>query len=451
MMDLIQFGSILRKLRKNVNKTQKQLAKEIGISTELVSIWERAYTYKTRTWVPHRVIIKKLIRTFKQLLTPEDTQEWLALIDMKLSPSELAALFGMPTPPLEIKQPVQLKHLPAISNQTLFGIAEKQKELQQVLEHQNTPWIIAIDGIGGIGKTSLANALVQAVMPTDRFYRCIWVSAKQEQFVSGSGIELIEDAFQSPVLDKESLTDALLEKLDSNISLTKSAQEKWILLTTLLKKEPYLIVIDNLESVTDYKALIPVVNQLANPSKIIITTRNSLQTYTDIYCLSLSELTSADAFAFLRYEAKTRGVTALTKATDAHLKQIYDVVGGNPLALKLVVGQIGFLPLTELLDNLKEARGKQIDELYSYIYWQAWKMLDDNTRSLLVAMPLVKNGTHRQLAEVSNVQGNDFNQALSQLIDLSLVEVQGDIDQPRYGIHRLTETFLLIEVIEWKQ
>ena len=48
-----------------------------------------------------------------------------------------------------------------------------------------------------------------------------------------------------------------------------------------------------------------------------------------------------------------------------------------PVTLKLVVGQVAVLSLSQVLKNLKQAHGKEINELYKFIYWQAWKMLDD--------------------------------------------------------------------------
>ena len=129
---------------------------------------------------------------------------------------------------------------------------------------------------------------------------------------------------------------------------------------------------------------------------------------------------------------------------------IYKVAGGNPLALKLIVGQICVLPLSQVLQNLKQARGKAIDDLYTYIYWQAWHALDTASQKLLLIMPLVQGGTFEQLAALSEFLRDELEEALDHLIRLSLVEVRGDFEQRRYQIHRLTETFLLHEVIKWK-
>ncbi|MBN1993748.1 MAG: hypothetical protein JW953_13685, partial [Anaerolineae bacterium] len=126
------------------------------------------------------------------------------------------------------------------------------------------------------------------------------------------------------------------------------------------------------------------------------------------------------------------------------------VVGGNPLALKLVVGQTAFLPLSQVLDNLKAARGKSIADLYTFIYWQAWHMLDPAGQQALLVMPLAQEGTLPQLLVLSRLEPADLHQALQQLITLSLVQVKGGLEKRRYSIHRLTETFLLTEAITWQ-
>lgn len=60
--------------------------------------------------------------------------------------------------------------------------------LVEVLQAGERPWLVAIDGIGGIGKTTLATLLVRELLPTDRFTNVAWVRAKQEEFRPALGI-----------------------------------------------------------------------------------------------------------------------------------------------------------------------------------------------------------------------------------------------------------------------
>jgi hypothetical protein len=53
------------------------------------------------------------------------------------------------------------------------------------------------------------------------------------------------------------------------------------------------------------------------------------------------------------------------------------------------------------------------------------------------------------LATISELESGSLSDAIAELARFSLVEIAGDLDEPRYRIHRLTETFLLTEVAQW--
>jgi hypothetical protein len=220
----------------------------------------------------------------------------------------------------------------------------------------------------------------------------------------------------------------------------------------LLKQAAHLVVIDNLETVEDYLALLPTLRALANPTKFLLTSRHSLKSQPDVYCQPLSELSRADALAFLRHEGLVRGFPALAEAEEDQLASIYDVVGGNPLALKLVIGQIHILPLSRILEQLKQAKSKPEQDLYTYIYWRAWEALSPPGRQTLLSMPMASSRgmIFDHLARVSNLSSDSLSQAIAELARFSLLEIGGDLAQPRYRIHRLTETFLLTEIAHWQ-
>jgi hypothetical protein len=425
----------------------------VPVSPDLISIWERAYQHQARRWVPDRSSVLRLVEILADQLTSAEAQQWVSLLDYKLSQTELQRLFpadslqtSASAGPLSASQTTP-KPLTLLPDQPLFGVSQDQQRLRQLLEQPGAPWLIAIDGIGGIGKSSLAAELAREISPLNRFCDIAWVSAKQEEFSPGTGIWPVD----RPALNVDDLATHLLEQLEEKFPFAHSSEEKIAHLTNLLKKQPYLIVIDNLETVADYEALLPLLRQLAGPSKFLLTSRHSLHAYPDIFCLTMKELDQASTFALLKYEAEIRGLSLLANASPTQLEAIYQVVGGNPLALKLVVGQIHILPLSHVLENLQQAQGKKTEDLYTYIYWQAWQGLDTMSRSVLLVMPLAQGGTLAQLTIVSGLAMPELNQALEHLITLSLVEVYGDIEDRRYRIHRLTETFLLTEVAKWQQ
>ncbi|MEM7342673.1 MAG: tetratricopeptide repeat protein [Chloroflexota bacterium] len=344
-----------------------------------------------------------------------------------------------------------LNRLTPMPDQELFGIDTAQATLVDQIYRPKRPWLVALDGIGGIGKTTLAHRIVidltEKVGQETTFVDVAWVSAKQTFFSPDLGLQETD----KPALDVESLTDQLLGQLLDGTILPATAQEKRLTLLRRLKETPTLIIIDNLETIADHQTLLPFLRQVVNPSKVMLTTRHSLKAHSDVYCLSLDELSEADALALLRHEVALSGSPLMTNASDSQLGRIYEVVGGNPLALKMVLGQINFLSLSEVLDSLIQAKGQQVDDLYTYIYWQAWQMLDEPTRTLFVALPICPDGTLADLERLTNLSRAQLQQSLKQLISLSLVTVGGDLEQPRYRLHRLTETFLMNEVLKWQE
>jgi len=66
-------------------------------------------------------------------------------------------------------------------------------------------------------------------------------------------------------------------------------------------------------------------------------------------------------------------------------------------------------------------------------------------------MPLIAEAgaLPEQMRAISNLSEERFWPAVSELISRSLLEIKGTIHERRYGIHRLTETFLRTEIIGW--
>ena len=199
--DLRAFGQTLRQLRKKAGLTQDNLAEELNLlhakgasATELkvdgnrISKWERAFKDRRgREWQPKQQVVFYLIEIFADQLTPEAARMWASLVGYQLSHDDLQKSFpASPTafpeylPPLGASQS-NFKRLRLPPERRLFGIGQKQQQLHRLLEEDGAPWLIAIDGIGGIGKTSLAGDLAREIMSADRFYDLIWVSAKQEE------------------------------------------------------------------------------------------------------------------------------------------------------------------------------------------------------------------------------------------------------------------------------
>ncbi|MCB0061973.1 MAG: AAA family ATPase [Caldilineaceae bacterium] len=342
--------------------------------------------------------------------------------------------------------------LPGAADRALFGVESHLTTLTGQVKGEDAPYLIAIEGIGGIGKTTLACALVRQLLGDAHWQEVAWVTAQQQLFNGGGAIKPITH----PALTSEALVDALVEQLlrEEIGTSALSMEQKRNMLQQRFRQHPHLVVIDNLETLQDIEALLGTLRTWLNPTKFILTSRISRYYETDIYHFIVPELSEDDAMALIHTEAAVRNNRALATAGDDELRPIYETVGGNPLALRLVVGQTQIHGLNRILGDLHAARGRSVEQLYHYIYWQVWNSLDELAQQALLLMPLVTEtgGDIEYLTAMAaggGLSAEDVGNALERLIGLNLVDSRGGLHERRYTIHALTNTFLQEQVLRW--
>jgi hypothetical protein len=304
------------------------------------------------------------------------------------------------------------------------------------------PLATGLGGIGGIGKTALADAAAREVIRRFHFEQVIWLRAAGSR--ADSAPASAAPRFEHLLLQ---LAEALWPNPAGSGAPTESAQR----LRQALKAQPYLIIVDNLETQADLAYLSEQFGAWAAPSKFLFTSRARLAGNASVFALSLDELPVEAALALLRHQAHVVGQADLALAPAAQLEPIYQVVGGNPLALRLVIGLTLIQPLPQILSDLRKSRPGEIESLYRHVYWKAWQALTLPARALLQAMPLIAEpgALPTQLCAISQLTEEHLWSAITELATRSLLEVRGTAWERRYGIHRLTETFLRTDIIQW--
>ena len=342
-----------------------------------------------------------------------------------------------------------IARLPPATYTRLFGVDAHVDALTHHLLSPGPPWLTALESLGGLGKTALADAICRRLIGAGSVVDLAWVTAQQQQMSLVGVIQPIE----RPALTSAELMQALAQQLLAAHPdyATLSLQRKEERLEQRLGSHPHLVVVDNLETVADLQALLTHLRTWANPTKFLLTTRRSLLGEADIYHFVLPELGQADALALLRYEAHLRNLPDVADACDNELCPVYDCVGGNPLALRLLVGQLHVYPLPAILADLRAAQGGAVTGLYTHIYQQAWQALSEQARHVLLAMPLIsaEGGDLDLLAAISDLPPDELRDGLAQLVQRNLVDARGTLYERRYSIHSLTRTFLHEQVLRW--
>lgn len=332
--------------------------------------------------------------------------------------------------------------LPPPTFSRLFGVDDLIAKLIKKLTVAGAPWVVALVGMGGLGKTAVSNKVARLLIQQLNFHHVAWIKTASPHSMSGQA--------EPPSLTYEKIINELLGQIFPEARLPLSLTERELMVRQVLKSQSYLVVIDNLEAAEDTSFLLNHINDLANPSKFVLTTRTRAAKQAAVLDVPLDELGFDDSAALLRHHAEETGVTAVSEATDADLRQIYDQIGGNPFALKIIVNLLDMLPLDRLLGGLTRNHPAGIVEIYKHIFWQIWQTLSENGRILLQSMPLAMEPADVDyLLTISGLTENEIWPAIEELRQRSLLEIEGGLHEKKYGIHRLTDTFLRTEIIHF--
>ncbi|MBN1139362.1 MAG: ATP-binding protein [Anaerolineae bacterium] len=211
-----------------------------------------------------------------------------------------------------------MNHLPHnLPRQSEFmGREEEKKRIYEALSSRYH--LVSIDGIGGIGKSSLALEVVyeclQASYAVDRpdgkttFAGFIWTTAKDRDLTLNA---LLDTTAQT--LDYPGITQHPLEEKRFAVRRLLQDQEK-----------PYLLIVDNFETITDTTVWDFLVH-LPDPAKAIITTRE--QKWSKVWAISLKGLTEQEALALIRVEGRRLGLKNLEQGDDQTLLNLYQATG----------------------------------------------------------------------------------------------------------------------------
>jgi hypothetical protein len=319
-----------------------------------------------------------------------------------------------------------IEHLPPPNYVKLFGIDSLQTRLVGLLESEEEPWVIFVTGIGGIGKTALVNSTVRALSPHVHYESIYWFKNDQTRDL------LNENQLHSTIFS------ALAPDEIPPSNLSKRVRQ-------ILKTRPCLVVLDGLEGelndewVSDLRSLV-------KPSRIVVISRRAPLNTTDFYFLRVNEIDQYAATELLKYQGQ---LTGLPDAVNHQLtSDIYESVGGNALALKIIVGMLHLFAPKHVLLALKSNKDRQPSKLFNFIFEAATNALvEPSRRALDVFLFASTTGiTLEHVSAISGLQASEVTEAIEDLVQRSLIEVFSTVDERHYGIHRLTETYLASRV-----
>jgi tetratricopeptide (TPR) repeat protein len=363
-----------------------------------------------------------------------------------------------PARPLPIKRldaffsPSRVRHnLPAPSCTEFIGREEEISRILELLGPTHGARIISIDGIGGVGKTTLA---VEAA------YRCLNASNNPDEaflgmptfdaiiFTSAKQHILAPFGLVNRLNPKRTLRDILRQIASTlgNVDLTgKTFEDKLDCLQDALSLQRTLLIVDNLETIEDPQDVLSFLYDLPPSVKAVITTRKQI-----IFVpLRLSSLPESDGLLLIQHEAQEKEVLL----SEAERQELYQKTGGIPVAINYAIGQVASgRPVQHVLHDLANAAG----DVARFLFESSVAPLreqDSMAYHLLMGLTFFSTPVRREtLIEVALANGEEHGAAessqhlaraaLACLQELSLVRQEQD----RYTMLPLTREYAIAEL-----
>jgi tetratricopeptide (TPR) repeat protein len=312
------------------------------------------------------------------------------------------------------------------------GREEEIRTILQSLQPNSRTFIIGIEGIGGVGKSTLATEVSYRCIENDLFESVIWISAK-ESILTLHGIE--------PVIPEAKTLSEILITIGASLGNPTignlSIQEQIKRAYNLLSRQTTLLVLDNFESLSknEQHDILDFLRRSPITLKVAITSRERVS---EGQIIRLQGLSFEESNALLEWDAQQKNIH-LTKDQN---KYLVELTGGLPLALLWVQGQIAVLgySVTQVLDKLSLDTNIPI---LQYCFNHSWNLLRQNhEKKILFVLALQPEAVSRAaLKEITGINDSDsFDNAISDLLQLSLIDHESDKDY--FSILPLTRRFI---------
>lgn len=330
-----------------------------------------------------------------------------------------------------------------------IGFVGRHEDVAVLLTALKDPQIslIAVKGMGGMGKTALAEEAVRIIAAEAFFSTIFWHSTQAEKFV-GDGVvrtEVAEYSFEA-LLDDLLRHSQLTWSPDAPTAVKEKIVGDWL----ADDDNRVLIVLDNLETIRDRDALVARLMDILGWGKILVTSRYAVLR-ARAFTLDLEGLSPDDAITFLRRTAERQNNQNLISADPGLLARIRDVAGRAPLAMQLISGQMDYQPVEQVLRVIEEAGFNDLSyEFYSFLFQRTWEELDGVARKVLIAMRHFDgHPTAGAIQATAAMTDNEFYPAIAKLGQRSMLAMTTG-SETRYSLHPLTKNFINTDIVsQW--
>lgn len=327
----LSLGTLLRRWRERALLTQEQLARRADLNVRTVRRLETSGLQQPRT--------TSMLQLAEALGLDSEEREMLASVARGLLASaERDDLAGSRPPPAAMTVPRQL---PA----SVAAFVGRGRELAALEDYENANMaaIVAIDGMAGVGKTTLAVHAAHSLTP--RF-------PDGQLFVNLHG----HTQGMTPVDPGDALARVLRALGVPREGIPERVDDRAALYRSVVADRKVLIVLDNAVDEDQVRPLIPA----GRGCRLIVTSRRRLIGLDDTRTLSLDVLPLEEAVALF---TRTVGWEQVADAPASVLTETVERCGLLPLAIRIAAVRLQARPAWSVRHLLDRLNGDRLAEL----------------------------------------------------------------------------------------
>ncbi|MEM6400687.1 MAG: AAA family ATPase [Cyanobacteria bacterium P01_D01_bin.116] len=330
-------------------------------------------------------------------------------------------------------------NLPAPDCSTFIGRDAEIEKLLQLLAFESSTPRISIEGLGGVGKTTLVLDIAYRYLRANQdknkesdspFEAIVFTSAKTHHFTNKG---ILTRLWRERTL--QDILRAIARTIKCPDTATTNFKETYEQVYSRLANMPTLLIIDNLDALEEEQEVLSFLYELPATVKVVITSREA----TPFTRICLKPLTLTEGLTLIQNQAAKKNV----ELTLDESRQLYQTTGGIPAAIVYAVSQLAFgCRFVDVSPLMMRHQGD-----FSRFYFDNSIQSLKGHSSYLILMALALFPQPALLESICNVAGvkhkNIAIDAFGKLQQLSLISCQ----QERYTILPLTREYALSELV----
>ena len=262
---------------------------------------------------------------------------------------------------------------------SFVGREELLNKVKTAIEKDSRLWIINLYGPGGVGKSALATRIAYEYYESRKFEAILHLSAKDKELSARQGIRPLSPS----LISIEDFIDRILRLFSFEECCSQNLEEKKKMVHELLSMCTTLIILDNMETVSDGR-IMEFVREfpIDTKAKVLLTSRQRSIDWE--MPIQVPELSFNEVKEFLNKRTQEMALD-FPIHDDKIIQKVIEISGGLPLAIQWILGDYA---RTKDLDSILRKVLSNQSPLLEFSFRNSWATLESDVQKALAVLSM---------------------------------------------------------------